>query len=178
MRFAPFLLAQEKGFYAEEGLKLEMFSSKGSTLAVKVLASGTNDFGFIAGDTVLTGRIKGMPLKVIAALYQKSPVGIMSFKDAGIKSPKDLEGKKLSSDPQSTMQQEFFAFAKKTDIDLEKIKLVSLKENYILTFTLSSLGLFQYHDLSLKMIFADEQSSQRGTIECMECGTANERANN
>lgn len=125
-KFVPFYLTLEKGFYEEEGLNVDINGVAGSTIVVKLIASGSSDFGLASGNTILTGKTKGMPLKVVAVYWQKSPSAVIFSKDSGIKNPKDLEGKKIASNPQSTIRQEFVAFAKKNNIDLDKITFLSV----------------------------------------------------
>src|SRR3989338_4728583 len=51
---------------------------------------------------------------------------MISSKDSGIHSPKDLEGKKIGSNPQGAMYQELASFAGANNIDLAKTKIVPL----------------------------------------------------
>ncbi|MBI2134873.1 ABC transporter substrate-binding protein [Candidatus Woesearchaeota archaeon] len=121
--YAPHLLAQEKGFYEEEGLDVEILSSQGSSLAAKLIANGENEFGMASANAVLIGITKGMPLKVIVVLDQETATSALYF-DANIEDPKDFEGKTIASDPKSTKRQEFTAFAEKNGIDLDKVKFL------------------------------------------------------
>lgn len=125
-RWAPFLLGIDKGFYEEEGIDLDVRSAKGSTIAVKLVAAGTDEFGMASGNTVLTGRSKGMPLVSTGVLFQRSPTSVMYMDDGLITSPADLEGMTIASDPESTKRQEFIAFARKTGVDTETIDFLSV----------------------------------------------------
>ena len=92
---APVWVAIEKGYYADEGLDVEVIYGKGSTLSAQLVGTGENEFGMCAGDTSLMSRIKGVPLKVLAVIIQRSPVAAVSLKEKGIVQPKDLEGKRV-----------------------------------------------------------------------------------
>jgi len=124
--WVPYMLALDKGFYAEEGLDVEFLAVKGSPLAVKIIASKGNDFGMASANTVLTGKTKGMPLKVVAVIWQRSLGSVIYNLESGIESPGDLEGKKIGSDLEGNLHQEFLGFAKKNNIDLEKVEIVPL----------------------------------------------------
>ena len=51
---APYFVAQDKGFYKEQGLKVKMSRGYGSSGVLKELVAGTNDLGFgDAGATLL-----------------------------------------------------------------------------------------------------------------------------
>lgn len=135
--YAPFLLAGDKGFYAEEGLEVEVLPGRGSVLSTKLVAIEENDFGLASGSTTLIARTKGMPLKVLAIVKQKSPASVVYRKDLGIKSPKDLEGKTVACAPQSTKRQQFIAFCKKQGVDIEKITFVSVSTSQEIKLLLS-----------------------------------------
>lgn len=144
---AFFLIGQEKGFYKKEGIELEILHSDGSSTCVKIIASGANDFGYASADTVLIGRIKGMPLKSIAMFHQTSPVSIFSLKETNITKPQDLIGKKLVSDISSMRHMQFKAFAQKNNIDINKITILPIKGEdfrYLLNKTADAIPAFSY----------------------------------
>ena len=97
---SPTFIAYEKGYFAEEGLEVELkFFQAAQPIAVAI-ASGDIDFGV----TALTGGFytlasKGV-LKVIGGLYTENPdhngMAIMASNqahEAGLKTPADLKGK-------------------------------------------------------------------------------------
>jgi len=124
---APVWVAKEKGFYAEEGLDVEVIYGKGSTLSATLVGTGENDFGMCSGDTALMSRTKEVPLKVLAVMVQTSPTAAISLKEKGITKPKDLEGKKVSVNVQSTKYQQFKAFSKINNLDSTKITEVPIE---------------------------------------------------
>lgn len=124
--YAPFLVAQEKGFYAEEGLNVKMIPGKGSGISTKLVASGENDFGIAAADVVLIAKTKGMPLKAVTVIHQESLAAVYYHKSTGIKTPKDLEGKTLAVEIQGTKYQQFISFCKKNGVDITKIRIIAV----------------------------------------------------
>lgn len=93
--YAPFILAQQMGYYQEEGLKVEIIHAKGSLMAVKGLANKENDFGVIQASSILIARVKNTPLVSLVALFQKNPYGVFSLKEKNIVKPSDLVGKRV-----------------------------------------------------------------------------------
>ncbi|MAF34945.1 hypothetical protein CMO91_03815 [Candidatus Woesearchaeota archaeon] len=93
----PFLVADKMGFYEEEGLKVNLNPSSAQLNPVTSVLSGADEIAYLGGpDTMLVAMGKGAPLVAIANVYQESNfVGIMSLKNSGIKTVKDLEGKRL-----------------------------------------------------------------------------------
>ncbi|MBM3254535.1 MAG: ABC transporter substrate-binding protein [Candidatus Omnitrophica bacterium] len=93
--YAPFILAQQKGYYKAEGLTVEIIHAKGSSMAVQGLANKENDFGIIHAISVLTARAKNIPLVSLATLFQTNPYGIFYLKEKNIVKPSDLIGKRV-----------------------------------------------------------------------------------
>jgi NitT/TauT family transport system substrate-binding protein len=94
VQFAPLYVAIEKGFYADEGITIDLDYSMENDNAV-LLANDTIQFAVLSGEQVLLGRDKEMPLVYVMAWYQQYPVGIASKQSANITSVAELAGKKI-----------------------------------------------------------------------------------
>lgn len=86
-------VAKEKGYFAEEGLDVEIIMP-GEAGADPIVASGKADFGVSAQEAVTLARAEGIPLVSIAAVIQHNTSGFASPVENNIESPKDFEGKK------------------------------------------------------------------------------------
>lgn len=93
-QFAGYFLAQDKGYYAEEGLKVEILPGGPDIVPEQQVAGGSADIGVDWVASLLTSQEQEMPLVQIAQIYQKSGLVLVSKKDAGIAGPADLKGKK------------------------------------------------------------------------------------
>lgn len=95
--FAKFYVAQDKGFYAEEGLKVNYNLGSSELNPVKMVVSEKDDFAILGGvDAFLVARSKNQPIKAIAVLDEKfNMFAIMSLEKSNINTVKDLEGKKV-----------------------------------------------------------------------------------
>jgi NitT/TauT family transport system substrate-binding protein len=94
--FAPFMLAQHKGYYRAEGLEVEFQIGKGGTDVAKQVGVGNADLGGGVGDTTVIVRPNGIPVKTVAVLGGRSLLAIAVNDGGGIDSPKDLKGKTLT----------------------------------------------------------------------------------
>jgi NitT/TauT family transport system substrate-binding protein len=95
VQFAPFYVAVEKGYFAEEGLDVE-FSYGGNVNDLLLqTASGKLPFVVASGDEVLLARAQQIPVRMVFLLFQKMPIAVFSKKDAGIATPADLRGKTI-----------------------------------------------------------------------------------
>ena len=71
-----FFLGKDKGWFAKEGIDLEIVAGQGSTLVVKTVGNGDNDFGMADGASIARGWEVGVPLVVTAVLLKESPAAI------------------------------------------------------------------------------------------------------
>lgn len=95
--FAPYMLAQHKGYYKAENLEVEFQTGKGGTDVAKQLGAGNADLGGGVGDTPIIVRPNGVPVKSVAVLGGRSLLAIAVHDDSGITGPKDLKGKTIAT---------------------------------------------------------------------------------
>ncbi|RAI43820.1 ABC transporter substrate-binding protein [Rhodoplanes roseus] len=93
--FAPFQLAQARGYYAAEGLEVTFQVGKGGADVAKQVAVGNAELGGGIGDTPVIVRANGLPVKAVGVLGGQALTQIIVRKDAGVKSLADLKGKKI-----------------------------------------------------------------------------------
>ncbi|MGQ9785435.1 MAG: ABC transporter substrate-binding protein [Anaerolineae bacterium] len=91
VQFAPFYVAQRKGFFEEQGLSVVMQYGYEVDF-VTLTGQGEREFAVASGDQVILARSQGLPMIYVAKWYQRYPVGVMTPVEKGIDSPKKLEG--------------------------------------------------------------------------------------
>jgi NitT/TauT family transport system substrate-binding protein len=121
---AAFFLAQEKGYFAAEGLLVSMDPSGGSGEAVTRIGSGAYDFGFADVNVLLDFNAKnpGNAGKAVYMLYYRSPMSIASFSKTNINKPSDLAGKKLGGSLTDGAFKLFPAYASLVGIKPDAVK--------------------------------------------------------
>src|SRR5207253_9577804 len=65
---AGFLIAQDKGFYEQAGLSVEIGPGKGSGSTAQLVASKAAQFGFADGFVVGNSVSKGMSIRMVAGI--------------------------------------------------------------------------------------------------------------
>lgn len=99
---APVYLGAQEGFFAEEGLKLELVSAQGGAAIVPAVVSGQVEFGFSNFTSLIIARSKGLPLKVVTpgagstGAQGKDFGGVVVKADSPLKSAADLAGKRVA----------------------------------------------------------------------------------
>ena len=96
VQFAPFYVAQDQGYYAAEGLDVQVQYSTAPD-ALTLLGSGSSDFVVTSGDEMVPARVQGIPVTYIMAQYQRYPVGATAISGNGppLKTPADLKGRNV-----------------------------------------------------------------------------------
>ncbi|WP_433479282.1 ABC transporter substrate-binding protein [Spirillospora sp. CA-142024] len=99
---APIYLGDRQGFFAEQGLKLELVSAQGGAAIVPAVVSGQVDFGFSNYTSLIIAKSKGLPLKVVApgagstGVRGKDFGGVVVKSGSPIRSARDLAGKRVA----------------------------------------------------------------------------------
>jgi NitT/TauT family transport system substrate-binding protein len=94
VQFAPFYVAQNKGFFAEEGLEVEIEYGFEDDF-VALAAQGDREFAVASGDQVILAKSQGVPITYIMKWYERYPVALMIPSAKGISQPEDLSGIKV-----------------------------------------------------------------------------------
>ena len=86
-------IAQEKGFFAEQGLEVEIHHAT-SGEHVQLLMAGDVDFATADAASVLKRRADpGLPIVALALFGQRGQQGFIALKDSGIATPNDWENR-------------------------------------------------------------------------------------
>lgn len=89
-------VAMEKGYYEEEGLKINICFPSNSNDAISLVAAGQADIGLYYQQDIIQARAdQNVPVKSIGAVVQNSLNIVLSLKEKGINEPKDLVGKTI-----------------------------------------------------------------------------------
>jgi NitT/TauT family transport system substrate-binding protein len=94
VQFAPFYLADQKGYYAAEGLDVTFQNEIDANLVPKV-GSGQVDLGLADGTSVIPAVRQGVPIRYIATIYGKFPSIVFAKASSGIATAGDLKGRKI-----------------------------------------------------------------------------------
>lgn len=122
----PFYYGKEQGFYAAEGIDLTINEGRGSVATVQAVAAGADTFGLADSSSLILTKSKGAEIQSVMSLLNSTGYAVVSLASEGIKTPKDLEGKKFAVTPGDPLGQLFQALAARNHLDMSKISFVQV----------------------------------------------------
>ncbi len=114
------LLAQAKGYFAQEKLEVAIDAGNGSAAAVQRLAGGSHDIGFADTSALVEFQSANPAAPRIQAVYmlmERAPATVFALKSSGIARPADLRGRKLAAPVFDAGRKLWPLFAKANGLD-------------------------------------------------------------
>ncbi len=94
-----FYEALVKGYYRDAGLDVEIRQGAPATIPGQLVATGQADFAIGSSNDVVVGAGRGIPLVMVGAFMERDPQALMYHAESGIRSFKDLDGRKIMAVP-------------------------------------------------------------------------------
>jgi NitT/TauT family transport system substrate-binding protein len=99
---APFFIAQDKGYYKAEGVTVDTIDAgRGATNVAVTVAGGAYHFGWVDLPSLVrfNAQNPAAPLIAVYVSFDETPLAVITRKDANIRKPADLDGKKIAGGP-------------------------------------------------------------------------------
>ena len=93
-QFAGYYAAQSQGYFAEEGLEVDIREIDSNLIPLDTVLSGKAQFG-ISDSSLVLARMQGKKPVVLATIFQHSPLVLLTLKSSGIINPLQLKGKRI-----------------------------------------------------------------------------------
>ncbi len=91
----PLYVAELRGLYAAEGIKVETIDFKGGAPAVQALAGGSVDFCICAADHAVRLRSRGLPARIAIGLTERHGYGLLALTNSPLTDMASTKGRKL-----------------------------------------------------------------------------------
>ena len=126
-----FFLAEDRGYFKQEGIDISFDQGNGSGAAVPQVANGAYDAGF--GDInalveLAAKKPDDAPVGVFM-LYNRPPFTVAVKTESPIKTPADFVGRKLGGAANDGALKLFPALCAATKIDCSKVEIVNMQPN-------------------------------------------------
>ncbi|EEP79810.1 pyrimidine precursor biosynthesis enzyme THI5 [Uncinocarpus reesii 1704] len=93
---APLYLAQARGYFQEEGIKVAILEPNDPSDVTEIIGSGKVDLGFKAMIHTLAAKARDFPVLSIGSLLDEPFTGVVYLKDSGITTDfRSLKGKRI-----------------------------------------------------------------------------------
>jgi signal transduction histidine kinase len=119
-QFAGYYAAQEKGYYRDAGLDVNILEAEPGLDVVGQVVSGRAQYG-VGTSALLLSRQRGQAVVVLAAVFQHSPIILVASTRSGITAVQDLAGKRLMIENQAD---ELFAYLRKEGVSEKALTFV------------------------------------------------------
>jgi len=93
-QFAGFYIAKEKGYYRDAGLDVTIEDAQNKGDPLKAVMEGKAQYA-VGHTSLIVNSMQGAPVILMAAMFQSSPEMLLVRENSGIKSAKDLRGKRI-----------------------------------------------------------------------------------
>jgi len=128
-QFAGYYAAVEKGYYKDAGLDVELIEGGSALNYSDILLSETADYA-IGMPNMLLDFFNGKPIVVLAAIFQHSPLILMTRVDSNLSTPQDLINKSISMSINNNPS--MIAMFLKEGIPLDQINIDGINWDYTL----------------------------------------------
>ena len=122
----PFYYGVDRGFYRQEGINLTINEGRGSANTVQVVGAGTDTFGLADSSSIINLISKGGEIKSVMNILSSTGFSVVSAASAGIRTPKDIEGKTLAVSPGDPIRGLLEAVAAHNKVDISKVRFVQV----------------------------------------------------
>jgi len=126
-QFAGFYVAQQNGYYAEEGLEVTLLPRAGPDVDVSAaVLDGTADFGVSYGAGLVMDRSRGRPVTAIATTYRIYPLVFMTMPDSDITRPQDFPGHTIRTLSVGSSDVVFQALMHRLGLDPDSVRQIEV----------------------------------------------------
>ncbi len=174
-RHVGFYVAQEKGFYKEEGLNVAIERGYGTADSIKRVATGTADFAILSVASLIAAKAENdPPVRLVGSFFNNGPEAILFLKSSGIKSPKDLAGRRIGSATAGSSFDLLKAFIKSAGVGEVQSIMMASDQTYpaLLTKQVDAVTGFTDNAAVMRPI-AKQQQNDIGTFSYSDFGVDN-----
>lgn len=124
---SAFLLAQEKGYFREAGVDVEVEQGRGSNTTAIMVGQRAYDMGHVNITNVAAAIARGVPLKSVAVYQHRTSASFVGLKGrVSLTGPESLKGLKIGSTPGGSDGLSLSVFRRSNGIPDNGLNIISL----------------------------------------------------
>ena len=120
----PIYVAQEKGYFREAGIEVEILSPSDTSDALKLAVAGQVDLAVSYQPQTIIAAAEGLDVRVVGRLVEHPLTTLLFLKEKGFKAPSELSGRTIGYTVPGLMDALMQAFARINGI--ENVRLVNV----------------------------------------------------
>src|SRR6516225_4859238 len=127
---APFFLAENKGYFKANGVTVDAIDAgRGATNVAVAVAGGAYQFGWVDMPSLVrfNAQNPAAPLIAVYISFDETPLAVITRKDANIRKPADLDGKKIAGGPGTAVHDTISILLKAANVPNVKINWVAVQ---------------------------------------------------
>lgn len=122
-QFAGYYMAKEKGFYQQKNLDVDIQEFKFGENILNNVLEGTSDYA-TGKSSLIIDKLNGANIVALAAIYQHSPMVLLTRKDSNISKPKDLFEKKVMLTPDARVAVAIQSMIESQGLQLKNVNFI------------------------------------------------------
>lgn len=125
-QYAYIYAARQLGYFSKRGIDLDISRGYGSMAAIQAVATGQFEMGGAQTGGNLLSIMKGLDLRVVGTQGYDATLGVLVLDKSPIKTPKDLEGRKIGVSAAGGDTAFLPAYCRLSGVDFDKVTVVQL----------------------------------------------------
>ena len=125
-QYAYLYAARQLGYFKKRGIDLDLSRGYGSMAATQAVSTGKFQMGGAQTGANLLSMMKGLDLRILGTQGYDATLGVLALEKGPIKTPKDLEGKKVGVSAAGGDTPFLPAYCKLAGVDFGKLSIVQL----------------------------------------------------
>jgi NitT/TauT family transport system substrate-binding protein len=122
----PFYWAKEKGYFAAEGIDLEIRDGAGSAKSASLVSSKEDTFGMAEAIVTANSIARGMKIRSIYMVVQNGGGAIVSWASKPMKTPQDMIGRSIAAAADQKSQFDLLLALNKVPNDKVTLRIVAI----------------------------------------------------
>jgi NitT/TauT family transport system substrate-binding protein len=137
---AGFAFGKDKGYYKANGINLDIRSGNGSGSAHRLVANGDSLFDYGSCASMVNLAAQGAPLVSVAVIDAMGTDAVLVRPETGIKTMKDLKGKKLLTTANAGVNTFFPLALKNAGLSEADVQIINVPEGALVSSYLQGAG--------------------------------------
>jgi NitT/TauT family transport system substrate-binding protein len=138
-QYAYLYAGRQLGYFKKRGIDLDISRGYGSMAATQAVSTGKFQMGGAQTGANLLSMMKGLDLRIIGTQGYDATLGVLVLEKGPIKTPKDLEGKKIGVSAAGGDTPFLPAYCKLAGVDFDKVTIVQLDSKILEQSAMSSV---------------------------------------